>query len=51
MFNPYDVRKRTLNPWVLLHQRSLTATYLRPLEALVVNVGTAVRLPPHARGG
>ena len=34
---------------MLLHQRGLTATYLRLPEACIVNVGTAVCLPPHRK--
>ena len=34
---------------MLLHQRGLTATYLCLLEAYIVNVGTAWRLPIHRR--
>jgi hypothetical protein len=44
-------QERTLNPRVLLHQRGLTMTYIRLLEAHRVNVGTAVFLPPHTSGG
>ena len=43
--------ERALDPRVLLHQRGLTATYLRLLEAHIVNVGTAVFLPLHNSGG
>lgn len=43
--NPYGIRRRGLNPRVLLHQRGLRATYLHLHEAHIVNVGTAATLP------